>query len=457
MGRRKAPISTKIGIDSSLRWIYINLYLLDIYCLKNKGFTVMLTTKNKIYKLLAMYIDYLLRFLFFILTILFLYRKKKVTPFINIFSLCTSINPKRILIIDEVLVGDIALNTPVFRLIHEKYPTANITVMIGSWAKDILKNNPHINEIMVVDCPWALYDSVFFSKKGLTEHLKFIINSTKIIKNIRSKKYDLVIDLKSDFRNIFFFIFLTRIKYSLNYHPMGEECFLTVLPTIIKKERRIERNYGLLKYLRIDYYDKSIQLFPSEEDRRTVGHKLLENNIKQDDYICILHPGARRKVRWWPPERYAEVAEFLHQKGLKIILTGTKDETDIINKIKKNVNFNLIDMCGELSLLEVAILLKRAAMLICPDTGIMYLAAANQTPTIALFGPNDSWQPALVNKNLYIVDKLFPCRPCTQKICKISNNGIGACMLAITVKDVTSIVEKILTKTNDKHLNNNES
>ena len=49
----------------------------------------------------------------------------------------------------------------------------------------------------------------------------------------------------------------------------------------------------------------------------------------------------------------------------------------------------MIDIVGQVPLLELAAVLTRLAVLITGDTGPAHLAAAVDTPVVAIFGPTD--------------------------------------------------------------------
>ena len=49
----------------------------------------------------------------------------------------------------------------------------------------------------------------------------------------------------------------------------------------------------------------------------------------------------------------------------------------------------MIDLTGQLDLVEAAACLKRAALFVGNDSGLMHMAAAAGTPTLGLFGPTD--------------------------------------------------------------------
>jgi len=51
-------------------------------------------------------------------------------------------------------IGDVILSTPIYRSLKEAFPKAKIGILCGSWAEEILKTNPYIDYIIVLDCPW---------------------------------------------------------------------------------------------------------------------------------------------------------------------------------------------------------------------------------------------------------------------------------------------------------------
>ncbi len=101
---------------------------------------------------------------------------------------------------------------------------------------------------------------------------------------------------------------------------------------------------------------------------------------------AVLIPGCSPDAphKRWPAEKYAAVAQRLHAEHLPCVIVGTASEAEVAAVIK-NAAPNIIDLCGKTSLSELAGILRRAVGVIGNDTGPMHLAAALNTPTLALF------------------------------------------------------------------------
>lgn len=361
----------------------------------------------------------------------------------------SKVNPRSILIIELEPIGDVVLSTFVYAELKNKYPNAQVSVMVGSWASEIISNNPYIDEVFINDVPWAFSEPVF-SIRGFFGHLRYFLTSyLKVYNKIKRGNYDLGIDLRGDLRNIIFFLFLPAIKTTISFDRSGGDCLLTKAVNFDSSEHIVSKNKRLLAELEIiDNNRDRVLVFPSEADFLRVKLILERHGVLEDDDFCILHPGAGRCVRFWDTERYAALADFIIETlNLKVILTGSFKDRELSNRIVAHSKNKLVDLSGRLSLMELAAVLKKCRLLICPDTGVMHMASAFLTPTIALFGPDRPEHTKPLNRNLRIVDKEFACSPCLQRRCRFIKNGYSGCMNAITVEDIKKeIIELLGTK-----------
>jgi ADP-heptose:LPS heptosyltransferase len=100
--------------------------------------------------------------------------------------------------------------------------------------------------------------------------------------------------------------------------------------------------------------------------------------------VCI-HPGAGQPARRWPAEQFAAVADALAGRGFRVVLTGTADEAGLTQAVAAKSARRPIDMAGRTSLGALGVLLSRARLVVCNDTGVSHLAAALRVPSVVIF------------------------------------------------------------------------
>ena len=111
---------------------------------------------------------------------------------------------------------------------------------------------------------------------------------------------------------------------------------------------------------------------------------------KIDDHSAtlIIVPCASKAERNWLPDRYAMVADTAHQLGYQVMLCGGPSamETDMAEQILQHSNTPITNLSGQTSLKQLYALIKRARMLIAPDTGPVHMAVSAHTQVIGLYG-----------------------------------------------------------------------
>jgi heptosyltransferase-2 len=105
---------------------------------------------------------------------------------------------QKILIIQTAFIGDVILATPLIGNLKTEFPEAKIDFLVKNGNQSLLKNDPNLNEILV------------FDKK------KKVASLLELVKKIRSKKYDLVINLHR-FASSGILTFLSGAKQKLGF------------------------------------------------------------------------------------------------------------------------------------------------------------------------------------------------------------------------------------------------
>jgi ADP-heptose:LPS heptosyltransferase len=138
---------------------------------------------------------------------------------------------------------------------------------------------------------------------------------------------------------------------------------------------------------------------PGEAARRVADHWLLGQGFEDGRLLVALVcgtgfadpvPDVPRSALAWDPERFAHLANQLHQRhGAGIILLGTADDRSVVDLVLDDLDAPPLDLCGMLDLSAAAAVVSRCDLLVAGDTPLLHLAAAQGTPAIGLFGPTD--------------------------------------------------------------------
>ena len=106
--------------------------------------------------------------------------------------------------------------------------------------------------------------------------------------------------------------------------------------------------------------------------------------------VVTLSPGAVGAGKAWPTSHYGELARALTKEGASVWVLGGPNETPIAKGIAASGGERVRDLTGDD--LRNAILANAAADVAATnDSGLMHVAAAIGTPTVAIFGPTSPW------------------------------------------------------------------
>lgn len=118
--------------------------------------------------------------------------------------------------------------------------------------------------------------------------------------------------------------------------------------------------------------------------------------------IVALGPTANWRPKTWPADRFAALFEALSSDllpgAIPAVFGGPGSSERAIATPLLTLLPDAIDLVGRLSLPEAAACLKRAALYVGSDSGLMHLAAAGGAPTLGLFGPTPAEQYAPVGR-----------------------------------------------------------
>ena len=188
-------------------------------------------------------------------------------------------------------------------------------------------------------------------------------------------------------------------------------------------------------------------MYLTDDEKKRAEEILAQHGVDLNKPVVGIHPGARKELKCWSPSGYATVADFIiSERGGTVLLTGSPDEAKLAQRVADKMKQKAIILAGKTSIRELAAVISQCSLFIFNDSSPMHIAAATNTPTIAIFGPSKSIETAPYGKGNMVVEKDFPCRyTCDEDVCKYSI--FNECMESITVNDVFKAVKELIEET----------
>jgi len=305
----------------------------------------------------------------------------------------------KILIELPTWIGDAVMCSPAINNIISYFPDAGISLIGNKSVLEIYQFHPN------------LISKYQFSDRGANE----MFSISRIFRD-----YDYFFSFRDSLRTkLLLFLLNSKKKYSYTRSPSVSS-------------HQVERYNTFINVSLGNNYKAGKLDIPNR----------LNNEIKRKKIIGI-NPGATYgSAKRWYPEKFAKVAKH-YSKDYQILLFGSKNEVDICQEIEKRANVkNLFNLAGKTSINELINLISSLACFITNDSGPMHIAAACQTPTVAIFGPTkDNETSQWMNAKGSIAKLNLTCQPCMKKICPLGHHN---CMKQLdenyVIREINSLI-----------------
>ncbi len=250
--------------------------------------------------------------------------------------------PKRIAIGLVEHMGDIVACEPVIRYLREQNPEAHLTWVTGRTYEELVKYHPDLDQTLVVDC---LGDWIRLKREGT---------------------YDEIVDL----------------------HVNKRRCTVT--------GQILDKDIGLLEVDVTHYYQHGsllaafcqgaglppLDLQPRMHLPAAVAEQV--NRLGLPPRYVVIHADSAEETRNWRDERWrALVGQILQDMGMPVVEVGTRA---VCAEFTGTGTGTYLNLCGQLSLLESAEVIRRARLFIGVDSGPAHMANALGTRGLVLLG-----------------------------------------------------------------------
>jgi lipopolysaccharide heptosyltransferase II len=350
----------------------------------------------------------------------------------------------KILLVRLRLIGDVIFTTPAIRALRRHYPDAHITYIVEEEAADVVRHNPHLDEVIVACSP---------HRSGRLRA------DFALVRRLRRERYDLAIDFHGGPRSSIL-TWLSGAPKRIGYDVVGRSWMYTVrVPRsrTLRPRHSVVSQWDVLRPLGIEPPDPETDATEMPEDAQAaaaVSRRLAQSAVGTACPIIVVHVSAGNPFRRWPSESFVELVCRLASRNpmRRIVITSGPSDAGAAARVARDARARLapderaaIVQCGEFDLAELRALIGRAALYIGGDSGPLHIAGATGVPAVGLYGPTLPVRSQPYRSRSFIsaaaeVEGLT-CRPCNQRRC---TPGDFRCLTRISADQVADLAERAL-------------
>lgn len=274
-------------------------------------------------------------------------------------------------------MGDVLVTSTILPLLKKKYPKSEISFLLDEKHAQILIGNPYIDHI------------IFFHKDGLS----------KTLAEIKSKKFDLVIDLYSKMETGLISLFSgakTRIGFFKKYtqlfynHPVKRQMQVKSMNTTLGIEHRLQ----VLEPLNIPFEETFPKVYLLEDEINNAKRILSENKLSPDDNLIMISTFGSSEEKTYPIEYMAELLNDIagYKPNAKILCNYLPSQKELFGKLSAllsdNAKKSVVEDFDTKNLREFAAVTSLCKCLIGNEGGATNVSKALGIPTFTIFSPH---------------------------------------------------------------------
>ena len=308
---------------------------------------------------------------------------------------------RKFLVIRRDNIGDLVCTTPLIHALRSRYPKARLCVLVNSYNRPVVENNPDIDEVYA-------YTKAKHRGKGQSV-LGVYWDRLLLMRELRRQHFDYAIIAGPHFlprvlrlarwiRPQHILGFTEAGKPGVRHIDMGQPY------TLPRPLHEAEDIFRLLAPLGIEGEPPAMRVFPAASALAQAQAELREKKLAPDNVIGV-HISARKPSNRWPAEHFIALIRRLreqHQAAFMLFWSpgsasnprhpGDDEKAQQITNALSDIPI-LAYPTEQLDQLIAGLSLCRA--LVCSDGGAMHIAAALGRPILCFFGKSDRsrWYP----------------------------------------------------------------
>lgn len=329
---------------------------------------------------------------------------------------------KTILIIQTAFIGDTILASHFARAVKDQYPHSKIHFFLRKGNESVIQGLPTIEKTWV----WS-------KENGKTKNL------IKLIMELRKIKFDMVFNLHRHFNSgLVTALMKSPMKVGFKQNPLSFFYTRKIHHQIPDPRgwHEVQRNLELIPGFKI--VDNS-KIYKPELPLQEKNFQKVSPFVNEPYFVIA--PASVWFTKAWSEEKFRELTTGLVQLG-KVYFIGAPSDRELCDRIRKDLP-QTENLCGLLSLLDSAALMKNAKRVFVNDSAPLHLASCVNAKTTAIFCstvPAFGYTPLADDSVVVDVGNSLSCRPCGLHGHKNCPLGHYKCSQDIEVKKVLATI-----------------
>ncbi len=342
------------------------------------------------------------------------------------------LNHKKILVTFLMHLGDLTLTTPFIHALRQAAPDSHISMLVDEKLKDVVLHNPYLDEVLTID------------KKGRDNSILALCASAHMLSDLH---FDILINLHPNER-CSFVCAMTKVGQRVGTcHSLFKPLWDTFTP-LDRTKHAADMYLDVLKQLGVaEPKHLGLEIFPGQEDTELAAKFWQEQGVQGSDQLIGFNIGSAVETKRWAPERFAQVADTLADRGYKIVFFGGSMDEEMVTAATKLMQHTPILATGRFTIGQLAAAMRRCALIITNDSGPMHVAISQKVPIVAMYGPShpDLYGPYTDLATIVMADP--PCTGCADGMKHHCDDM--QCMTRLTVVQVLAACDYWLKKAPD--------
>lgn len=281
-------------------------------------------------------------------------------------------NIDKIAVLRANALGDFIFALPALNALRSAYPEAEIVLLARSWHQSFLENRPGVCDRAIV-IPAGGIGNESEVKQDPTELKAFF-------EAMHREHFDLAIQMHGGGRNSNPFTLNLGAGMTIGLRTPDAPPLDRWVPYIYYQPE-ILRYLEVVSLVGATTSDLEPHLSVTEADLAE-AHQVVPKTQKP---LVALHPGAGDPRRRWPVEKFAAVGDALAAAGVRVVVTGTESEQELVQGVVNQMKAKAENLCGRLSLNGLTGLLSRCSVVVSNDSGPLHVAAAVGAATVGIY------------------------------------------------------------------------